>query len=197
MELLPEKAYDGQVERSKTVSAKPEPLGEKGKSQRVAWSIGAVAAAGLVLILSWNLIATRNELRQARGQLAALQTQVGQREGVIRLLSNPQVRIVNLADLPASRGAKGQLLWNPVSRTGLLLVTDLPQTPAGKTYELWGISGTESVPAGIFVVDTGGVALVRLPKLPETKAFDKFAVTIEPAGGAPPPTGAMVLLGNL
>jgi anti-sigma-K factor RskA len=159
--------------------------------------VGAVAAAGLVLVLSWDLIATRQELRRLQSQITALQTDVTQREELIQFLSNPQVRLVNLAGLPASPGARAQLLWNPIARTGLLLATGLPQTPMDKAYELWGIAGAEPVPAGVFVVNERGQALFRLPALPETKIFDKFAVTLEPAGGVPKPTGAMFLLGSL
>src|SRR5258706_3635160 len=173
---------------------------EKSDAQRLSadrfrWAIaaGALAAVGLVAVLTWNLIATRTRLQNAQRQLTALQSQFSQREEVLALLSDPNVRIVNLAPLPAGSGARGQLLWNPSTRTGMLLVSGLPQTPPGKAYELWGIAGAEPVPAGIFVVDTGGLALVRLPRLADAKNFDKFAVTLEPAGGVPQPTGTMVL----
>jgi anti-sigma-K factor RskA len=199
MELLSEKAYDGRVGRSKPVDTKPEPLGEAWNSRRVAWSIGAgaLAAAALVLILSWNLIATRNELHDARNQLAALKSQVAQREEVVQFLSDPEVRIINLLGQAPSRGAKGQLLWNSVSRKGMLLTTDLPQTPSEKAYELWGIVGPEAIPAGVFTVNERGQVVFRLPALPESKPFDKFAVSLEPAGGVPQPTGPIVLVGKL
>ena len=170
--------------------------------RRVRWlwwgmGVGAVAAASLLLVLSWNLIATRNQLRDLQAQVATLQTQVSQREELIQFLSDPQVRLVNLAGLPPSPAARGQLLWNSLSRTGLLLVTGLPQVPADKAYELWGIAGAEPVPAGVFRVNERGQVLFRLPALPEAKIFDKFAVTLEPASGVPKPTGAMFLLGSL
>jgi anti-sigma-K factor RskA len=162
------------------------------------WGIaGGLAAAGLLFFVSWNLIASRNQVRELQGRLAALQGQVNEREEVIRFLSDPQVRIVNLAALPVSPGASGQLLWNSRSRTGLLLVTGLPPTTADKPYVLWGIAGAEPVPAGVFTVNQGGVTLFRLPALQQKKNFDKFAVTLEPAGGVPQPTGPMHLLGNV
>jgi hypothetical protein len=46
-------------------------------------------------------------------------------------------------------------------------------------------------------VDQEGRALLRLPPLPEAKTFDKFAVTLEPAGGVLKPSGPMHLLGGL
>ena len=174
-------------------------IADRSRFRWLWWGVaaGALAAAGLLIVLSWNLITARNQLRELQGQIAALQSQVAQREELIGFLSDPQVRIVNLAGLPPSPGARGQLLWNPLARTGLLLVTGLPQTPTDKAYELWGIAGAEPVPAGVFIVNDRGLALFRLPALPAAKSFDKFAVTLEPAGGVPQPTGSMVLLGSL
>jgi len=170
---------------------------EEARSPWLWWNLaGGLVAAGLVAVLSWNLISTRNQVRDLEGRLAVLQTQANEREEVLRLLSNPQVRVVNLTALPDGRGASGQLLWDPATRTGMLLVTGLPQTAAERAYELWGLAGAEPVPAGVFIVDTRGAALLRLPKLPE-KRFDKFAVTLEPAGGVPQPTGPMVLVGSV
>ncbi len=173
-------------------------IAERTAAPWLWWSLaGGLTAAALLIAVGWYLIASRNQVRELQGRLAALQTQVSEREEVIRFLSDPQVRIVNLAALPASPGANGQLLWNSRSRTGLLLVTGLPPTTADKAYELWGIAGAEPVPAGVFTVNQGGVTLFRLPALPPAKIFDKFAVTLEPAGGVPQPTGPMHLLGNV
>jgi anti-sigma-K factor RskA len=172
---------------------------ERSASRWFRWGVGAgaLAAAALLMIVSWDLMATKKQLRDLQGQLAALQGQVAQREEVVQFLSDPQVRIVNLTGLPPTSSAKGQLLWNPVSRKGLLLTTGLPQTPAEKAYELWGLAGAEATPAGVFTVNERGQVLFRLPALPEAKNFDKFAVTLEPARGVPKATGPIVLVGSL
>jgi anti-sigma-K factor RskA len=174
-------------------------ISEKPRFKWLWWGVGAsaLAAAALLIVISWNFIAARQELRRLRGQIVSLQAEVAQREEVIQFLADPQVRLVNLAPLPPSVGARGQLLWNPRSRGGLLLTTGLPQTQPDKAYELWGIAGTETVPAGVFTVNERGQALFRFPALPESKGFDKFAVTVEPAAGVSKPTGPMVLLGSL
>lgn len=176
----------------------------------VSWGAGAGAlvAAGLLVALSWHLSATRAELRSLEGRVAALQaalaqrqeilrTALAQREEALRLLGDPQVRFVRLAGLPASPNASGRVLWNPVTRTGILLTTGLPEAPPDRVYELWALAGAEPVPAGLFSVSPEGRAFLRLPPLPEGKAFDKFAVTLEPAGGVPKPTGPMHLLGGV
>jgi anti-sigma-K factor RskA len=173
----------------------------KRENVRFRWSwpigVGALAAVGLVLVLSWNLIATRKRLDQAQHELAALKSEDAQHMEVMDFLSNPQVRVVNLTGGRPTSTGKAQLLWDPVARKGILLTTGLTQTPAEKAYELWGIAGSEAMPAGVFTVNEQGQVIFRLPKLPESKPFDKFTVTLEPAGGVPTATGPVVLTGGL
>lgn len=163
------------------------------------WGIGAgaLAAVGLLISLSWNLSTAQQELQRLQGQMAALQVEVAKQQELVDFLSNPKARFIQLAGLGPSPGATGRLLWDPVSRKGLLLTAGLPELPAGQEYELWAITGDEPVPAGVFKVGGAGRALFRLPPLPEAKTFDKFAVTLEPAGGVSKPTGPMHLLGGI
>jgi len=169
--------------------------------RRFAWSwpfgIGALAAAGLVLLLSWQLIDTRRKLEDAQNKLGVLASEEAQHKEVMDFLSNPQVRIISLTAVPPNSGGKAQLMWDPIGRKGILMTAGLPQTPAEKAYELWGLSGSEAVPAGVFTVNEKGQVVFRLPKLPESQPFDKFAVTLEPAGGVPKATGPVVLVGSL
>lgn len=141
--------------------------------------------------------AERQQLQQVEQAVASLQHELAEREETLRLLATPQMRLVRLNGLPPSPGATGQLMWQPAARTGLLLTSGLPQLPRHRVYELWAIAGNEPVPAGLFEVDEGGHAFLRLPPLPRAKRFTKFAVTSEPAGGVPSPTGPMHLLGSL
>jgi anti-sigma-K factor RskA len=173
----------------------------KEERSRFSWSwpvgIGALAAAGLVIALTWNLIATQKRLDETQRELAAMRSQVAQNEEVKEFLSDPQVRSIILTGVPPSAGAKAVLLWNSTSRKGMLLTIGLPQTSAEKAYELWGLAGSEAVPAGVFTVNEQGRVVFRLPTLPESKPFDKFAVTLEPMGGVPKATGPVVLVGSL
>jgi len=175
-------------------AARPERFGF-----RWSWpvGVGALAAAGLVLVLSWKLIETQQQLTEVKSQLGALGIQVKQNKEIQELLSDPQVRSVILGGVPPGSKAKAVLLWNATQRKGMLLTIGLPQTPAEKAYELWGLAGSEAVPAGVFTVSAEGSVVFPLPKLPESKPFDKFAVTVEPAGGVPKATGPIVLVGSM
>jgi anti-sigma-K factor RskA len=144
-----------------------------------------------------TLEAERRQREQVERAVATLQGELSEREAALRLLASPQVRAVRLAGLPPSPSANAQVLWNPATRTGVLLTSGLPPTPPDRVYELWAIAGNEPMPAGIFQVDEAGHGVLRLPNLPGKKRVDKFAVTLEPVGGVPRPTGPMHLLGNL
>jgi len=167
---------------------------------RVLWWAGwtgLVAAAALLIVVNAQLGKTRLELRGLQDRLATLQTELARRGEELRFLSDPNVRYVSLGGLKPTPEASARLLWNPSTREGLLLARGLPAAPAGHTYELWALAGAQPVPAGVFAVDAGGRARLRLPQLPAGHTYDAFAVTLEPVPGAPKPTGPMHLHGKV
>ena len=67
--------------------------------------------------------------------------------------------------------------------------------PTDRQYELWVFQKGKPINAGVFDVDEAGRALFESTAFPEPEA-DNFAVTIEPRGGVPAPTGPVVLAGT-
>ena len=135
------------------------------------------------------------EITQARLQLAAVQEQLGREVAFRELVAHRESRQTLLAGLPAAPAAVARVVWNPGTREAVLLAAGLEPAPPGKVYEAWVIAGGAPVPAGTFQVDASGKAVLRLPTVDETRSVKTFAVTIEPAGGTPAPTGPMVLAG--
>ena len=88
------------------------------------------------------------------------------------------------------------MMWNEHAG-GLLVAAGLPSAPEGKAYQLWAIVGKNPpVSAGVFTVDTKGTGSLRVPPLSGVGKVDVFAVTLEPAGGLPAPSGQMYLAGK-
>ena len=172
---------------------------ERRRSRAIWWAgwAGLAAAAVLLLVVNTQLRTTRQELRALESRLATLQTELAEREEALRFLSDPSVRYVSLGGLKPTPEASAWLLWNPATGQGLLLARGLPVAPAGHAYELWALAGSQPVPAGMFSVDAGGRALLRLPPLPADHTYDAFAVTLEPAPGVEKPTGPMHLHGKV
>lgn len=119
--------------------------------------------------------------------------QVAQRaETVGNILTAPDLIRFNLTS-PAEDGSSAQLLW---SRTrGLVLSgSRLPAAPPESTYQLWLVTSTQSVGAGLFVPDASGRATLVNdvpPRIPGPVVG--VAVTIEPNGGRLAPSGRTLL----
>lgn len=198
--LLPPAAVKTRV--LEQITPKPRAAVVEENRRWSAWRVwfagaGAFAAAAMIAGLAWNMASTRSELEKLKDQLAATENISAQKDQLIEFLTAPEVRSIELAGLEAAPQAKAKLFWNPATRRGLLVTFGLAKTAADKAYELWGIAGNEPVPAGVFFVDDRGQARFQVPQLAAGKTFDKFAVTLEPAGGAAKPSGPMVLLGSL
>ena len=180
--------------------ARPSRSGRSGGGGRALWWAGwagLAAAAALLVVVNTQLSRTREEIRALRGGCRRSRASSPSASGTLGFLSDPNVRYVSLAGLKPTPEASAWLLWNPTTRQGLLLARGLPAPPAGQAYELWALAGAQPVPAGVFSVDAAGRALLRLPALPADHTFDAFAVTLEPAGGVPEPTGPMHLHGKV
>ena len=72
-----------------------------------------------------------------------------------------------------------------------------PSDP-GRTYQLWFITPDEKkVSAAVFDVGRRGVRRDRRARAARARKIAVAAVTEEPAGGVPQPTGAIQLVGQL
>lgn len=181
-------------------SSRPRPR----RAGWLPWAAGTAAAAVAAAAFTGGIVASRYEKRlgllaretaQVREQLRREQTllreEVGTARAVAELLRDPATRVVALNGLPAAPTASGRVVWHEQAG-GRLYVSGLPSAPPGKTYELWTIAGAAPRPAGTFDVDTAGRASHAVPRV-DDGPVKVFAVTLEPAGGVPAPTGPMVL----
>ena len=94
-----------------------------------------------------------------------------------------------------SPGAAGSTYVNPRAHEALFYAFGLPRLPDRKTYQLWFIAAGKPVSAGTFAVDPRGDASVQVDRVTDPRQIQAWAVTVEPLGGVPQPTGAMVLKG--
>lgn len=184
-------------------AAPPAPPARRRQPRWVPWAVGA--AMVVTALVTGMLVAGRYEAEIGRlaAETAVLRERVQRDEAALReqlvasarvleLLSDPATRIVTLRGGGPAAQATGRVVWNATGG-GHLFVADLPPAPPGKTYELWTITAGMPRPAGLFDVDASGRAGRRLEPVREGGAVDVFAITVEPAGGAPAPTGPIVL----
>ena len=163
---------------------------------RWAWG-GALAAALLVAgYLGVTLTSLNRDLARQAGELAALRAQVTRQRELLALVSAPETRVVTLAGLKPSPTASARMWWHRTAG-GFFVASGLPSPPSGKTYQLWVIAEGKPVSAGVFDVDPKGRGVLQVKPVPGVVKPEMFAVTQEPAGGLPQPSGAMYLAGKL
>jgi anti-sigma-K factor RskA len=110
-------------------------------------------------------------------------------------LANARITVLRPSD-PQSR-AIGAALWSPQDQRGLLALENLAPLPPNQSYQLWLIDPRKTpISAGVLPADATGS--LRLQFNPDIKvdAVERIAVSIEPKGGSPMPTGRIVLLGS-
>lgn len=109
------------------------------------------------------------------------------------LLKIPNVTAVSLAGSDMAKRAVGFLLYDARTQNAWLYSINLPESPPGTTYQLWAIHD-KPVSIGTFNMDQGETAHLLLKKAPSFAAAKAFAVSLEPSGGRPQPTGPIYLL---
>jgi anti-sigma-K factor RskA len=114
---------------------------------------------------------------------------------VLAVLAAPDLTRVDLAGLKPSPGASARALWSR-NRGMVFTVAGLPAAPAGRVYQVWVVTGPAPVSAGLLDLDRSGTASAFFQTPPDIAAPVAVAVTLEPAGGVPAPTGEMYLMGK-
>jgi anti-sigma-K factor RskA len=170
------------------------------RSRRVFWPAlwTAAMAAGIAAIAVGLSISASYEkrLQALAREAAALRADLDREQRLIAILRDPSTEIVGLSGLAPAPAARARMVWSPPAG-GLLVAAGLPRVPEGKSYQLWAIVGKNPpVSAGVFTVDASGTGSLRVPPLAGVGKVDVFAVTLEPAGGLPAPSGEMYLAGH-
>ena len=145
----------------------------------------------------------KEQLAQREAELEETHMQLSQRVGshtagtpqdeLATLLRIPNVKAVSLTGSDMAKRAAGFLLYDSQTQKVWLYSLNLPENPTGTTYQLWAIHD-KPVSIGTFHLDTGETAHLLVKKVPSFTDAKTFAVSLEPSGGRPQPTGPMYLL---
>lgn len=162
------------------------------------------AAASLVLLIGVGLYAASLRARLAtveeRYRVAArergeLESRAEQSETLLAAVTAPASRVIELA-AARPRAPSGRMFWDVAHNRWTFVAHNLPAVAEGREYQLWLIT-TDNVriPAGTFRPDAGGGAVVQATYALAADSLGAVAVTEEPAGGLPQPSGAIIVAG--
>jgi anti-sigma-K factor RskA len=184
---------------------------------RTGWAPWLAAAAALVAaIATAGMLQMRAEVADLRATVAQWQARVADAEARVAdaernaqasqatlvtyrrqldVMTADDLILVSLGGLPPANAAQGKAFVSRSQNAILFTARDLPALPAARVYQLWAVAGGQAISAGTFVPDAQGRSqlVADVPAL--TVRPDALAVTVEPEGGVPAPTGPKYLLG--
>ena len=130
-------------------------------------------------------------------EVEQLRDALTRQKGVIEVLSTPGLQVGKLGWAKRGVDSQGHVLWNDAKKTWLFYSFGMPEPPPDKEYQVWFMTEEEGpVSAGLFRPDQDGAGLVVAKSLPQRFGnVTAAAVTLEPAGGLPKPSGEMYLRG--
>ncbi|HEY8309620.1 MAG TPA: anti-sigma factor [Gemmatimonadaceae bacterium] len=141
-----------------------------------------------------NAIAARDSSLEA--QVASLRASVAQKDSLIDALTGMRTRVIDLVGYN-SIDPMARMFWDQKTQMFIMYASHVKQPAAGKTYQVWLIArGVVSpVSAGTFLPDSSGSAVMAVKHPMEPGTLRRIAVTEEPMGGMPSPTGPIVFAG--
>lgn len=177
--------------------------------KRGGWSGGWLALAAAVIIAVGGALFVSyererrmaSELERVAGEITELQGRLddyaAQADMALSILTASDMRRIELAGSGGTQPSTARAYWSPTR--GLLVAADrLPVPPPGRVYQVWLIGGGAPVSAGFLGSPTSGRGmLIAPPPGGITGGPVTIAVTDEPPGGLPAPTGGKHLVGSL
>jgi anti-sigma-K factor RskA len=171
----------------------------------------AVAASIAFLVAAVGLARVSRERDALRVAAAGLQRQrvataavaeslggaLVEKERMLRALTGPAVRVVDLT-ATGTREPTARMFWDRATNRWTMFAHNLAAPKAGKTYQLWLVTADDRrISAGTFAPDSAGAVMMQATYPLAPTALRAIAVTEEPMGGRPQPTGPIVIAGQL
>ncbi len=178
-----------------------------GFTHQRSWGWLALAASIAFAAAATQLWRVSNERGQVAGALVSRQTTLAEkvsqleasvavRDSVITALTGPRTRVIDLASY-SSLAPVARMFWDQKTEQWTMYASRLKAPSAGKTYQLWLIAKGNPTPisAGTFTPDASGSVVMHAKYALAAGTLQRIAVTEEPDGGVPAPTGPVVLAG--
>jgi anti-sigma-K factor RskA len=181
---------------------KPGPVADGGIFARWWAALLPVATAfALATVLLWLHNEQLNrQLANLRATIQQQQQELAETRHQADLIAARETLVVPLWSQKGAPDAHGEgharVLYN--AKEGMMTYDGwLPSAPTDKSYQLWLVPMNGApISAGVFNPQNGEMSHM-MKKLPAGVTAKAFAVSLEPAGGVPQPTGPMVLVGPI
>lgn len=166
-------------------------------------------AAGIAFVVTAGALykVTRDQARfrnAVAGQRVAmeqtmdtLKASMAAKDSMIASLTGPQMKAVDLVNY-GSMSPLARMYWDQKTQQWTMYAYHLPQPAQGKTFQVWLITRVSAKPisAGVFMPSANGTAIMHAKYALDPGMLRQVAITEEPMGGMPYPTGPMIIAGS-
>ncbi len=160
-----------------------------------------IAAAALLAFTSAYLFTQRAKLARERDGLSRERNSLTEelaswRRQVDDILS-ARIKVIAMVGEEAPM-ANAKVLWDTEALQWAIYIFDLPAPPSDKDYQLWYVTKNAKISAAVFRTNEQGRTVLKLTLPPDALAgLAATAVTLEPRGGSPQPTGKFYLKASI
>jgi anti-sigma-K factor RskA len=172
----------------------------RAESRAVRWML--IAATALLALGFGYLFKQNADLAQKLGALAkerdSLSSELAERRRQVDDLVSPRTRVIAMVGEETPQ-ANAKLVWDTKAQQWAIYIFDLPAPPSDKDYQLWYVTKNSSkINAAVFRTDSAGRIVLKLTlPLDVLAGLAATAVTLEPRGGSPQPTGKFYLKASI
>ncbi len=164
---------------------------------KFALAITAALAIVIVFLISFVFNLDRTITTQ-QSKITLLENEAEKNKELLSVLTSREIEVVIMNGLEVNPSGYGKIIWDPDRKIAMLQISNLPPIAKDKDYQLWVIKENKPISAGVFKVENKVENFYKIENLAEVnkEMINAFAVTLEPKGGVPQPTGQMYLLGK-
>jgi hypothetical protein len=137
--------------------------------------------------LQTQLSASKIEADNLRKESESQNKKPSDFEQILKLMGKAGMRTVWLVGQPSAPSATGAL-WRDTQQHRYLLMGSFPPAPQGKTYQLWLVTPTKKVSAGLLKASPDGTTSVVAPIPEDSSEATAAGITLEPESGSSMPT---------
>ena len=176
----------------------------------VRWSVAlpwAVAASLLIAVVGvyqsskWGREAAANQMAAALTERDRLKRDMDRQSAETRelasineVLSSPGAKTIGMSGQSPAPAATGKVYWD-VKADRWVVTAQLPPAPSGKVYQLWFVTSSEKISAGLIKLDEKGHGFAVMSIPPNIGKMAAAAITLEPEGGSAQPSMPIYMLG--
>lgn len=142
--------------------------------------------------LQEQLAAFNGEVESLRSDIDAGSRRVAEMEQINRILVTPGSRVIKLE----GEASSARIYWDTRNRRWAVTM-NMPPAPEGKVYQLWFITESAKVSAGVIESDKAGHGYRVLDIPANMDNLIAAAVTLEPRGGSLQPTMPIYASGKI